>query len=221
MMRGPKPQSTDLKILRGNPGKRRLNLQEPQYPAGTPTKPTWLDEYAGEEWDRLVRVMSEARLLTTADFGILLSTVLAYSQLKRNELALQKFKSDSYVVKDRRGNRAMKPRPEILRAEVVRKQYTSFLCELGQSPVSKSRVKAIPANTEDPGLKEADSSDRARGSLTHLQRPQSEQYSEPSRLNRLPGAPRICDRIEARPLGMGGVWPSRAKPHRTLHPSPH
>jgi hypothetical protein len=30
MGRGAKPQSTELKILRGNPGKRRLNMEEPQ-----------------------------------------------------------------------------------------------------------------------------------------------------------------------------------------------
>jgi P27 family predicted phage terminase small subunit len=153
-MRGRKPTSTDLKILRGNPGRRPLNSAEPKYLAASPAKPTWLDEFASEEWDRLVKVMSEARLLTVADYGVLLSTCLAYAEMKRNTLALQQFKSDVYYTRNKRGDRTAKPRPEAIRSEAARRQYVSFLCELGQSPVSKTKVKAIPANTENPGLKE-------------------------------------------------------------------
>ena len=70
--------------------------------------------------------MLESHLLTKADFGILLSTCLAYSQVKRNELKIKQLKSDTYITKDLQGNRIPHPRPEILRGEVARRQYVSF-----------------------------------------------------------------------------------------------
>ena len=39
--RGPAPEPTALKILAGNPGKRKLPENEPQ-PQGTPICPAWL-----------------------------------------------------------------------------------------------------------------------------------------------------------------------------------
>jgi P27 family predicted phage terminase small subunit len=144
MGRGAKPQSTALKILRGNPGKRKLNLEEPSYVEGAPTKPSWLDAAASEEWQRLTQVMGEAHLLTTADAGVLLSCCLAYSQLKVNELAIQKYKSDAYKTTDLQGNTIYRSRPEAMRREVARRQYVSFLAEMGQTTVSKTKVKTIP-----------------------------------------------------------------------------
>ncbi|MBI3357922.1 MAG: P27 family phage terminase small subunit [Nitrospirae bacterium] len=147
MGRGRKPKPTALKVLQGNPGKRKLNTDEPEYAIGAPDKPDWLDQYASAEWDRLSAVMLEGRLLTKADWGILLSTCLAYSQMHRNELALQRYKSDSYIVVDQLGNRIPKSRPETIRKEVARRQYVSFLAEMGQTTVSKTKVKRIPNPT--------------------------------------------------------------------------
>jgi phage terminase small subunit len=143
MGRGAKPKSTALKILQGNPGKRKLNLDEPEYTIGAPDKPDWLDPYASSEWDRLSEVMLASRLLTTADFGILLSTCLAYSQVKRNELAIQHYGSDTYTVLDKQGNEIPQTRPEAIRREVGRRQYVFFLAEMGQTTVSKTKVKRI------------------------------------------------------------------------------
>jgi P27 family predicted phage terminase small subunit len=50
--RGPAPKPTALRILHGD-DKGRINTNEPR-PLDIPiTKPTWLSEYAEEEWDRL------------------------------------------------------------------------------------------------------------------------------------------------------------------------
>jgi hypothetical protein len=37
--RGPAPKPTELRILEGNPSRRPLPTNEPQYPSGLPTKP--------------------------------------------------------------------------------------------------------------------------------------------------------------------------------------
>ena len=54
-MRGRKPKPTSVKILTGNPGKRRLNHEEPKPPVSVPECPVELSPTAKAEWDRLGR----------------------------------------------------------------------------------------------------------------------------------------------------------------------
>ena len=54
--RGPKPTPTALKLLRGNPGKRPINVDEPQpRPVESPGASPWLDETAAALWRTLRR----------------------------------------------------------------------------------------------------------------------------------------------------------------------
>ena len=48
---GPKPQPTNLKIIRGNPGKRDLNSNEPQPDMVMPDPPDTLSDEARAQWD--------------------------------------------------------------------------------------------------------------------------------------------------------------------------
>lgn len=63
---GRRPQSTALKLLRGNPGKRKLNPQEPIPPVAPIVKPT-LSRTAGLVWDRLAPTAIAMGTLTAAD----------------------------------------------------------------------------------------------------------------------------------------------------------
>lgn len=67
--RGPAPQPTALKKLRGNPGKRKLNSAEPQPHIGsrTPSVPDWLSDGARDIWHRYARTLWELQLLTEID----------------------------------------------------------------------------------------------------------------------------------------------------------
>ena len=142
-MPGRKPTPTALKLLAGNPGRRPLNMQEPQYVAGIPDKPEWFDVYASEEWDRLVGDLSGQRIFTKNDLGILVSICLAYEQM-RECLAIIKALGRSYTVEDMGGNTHYKARPECVRFETAQKEYRTLLAEIGFSPSSRSKVKTLP-----------------------------------------------------------------------------
>ena len=64
--RGPSPKPTNLKILEGNPGKRPLNLAEPQPEPGA-LCPDWLSNRAQQEWKRLAPILERCGILTAAD----------------------------------------------------------------------------------------------------------------------------------------------------------
>ena len=63
-MRGRKPKPTALKLLEGNPGKRRINGSEPKPPASRPTCPAHLSPSAKAEWKRLAEALNRIGLLT-------------------------------------------------------------------------------------------------------------------------------------------------------------
>jgi phage terminase small subunit len=54
--RGPKPEAAILKLVKGNPGKRRIKKNEPQLPPPAPESsvpPKRLKGVAAEEWNKL------------------------------------------------------------------------------------------------------------------------------------------------------------------------
>ena len=149
-MPGRKPKSTALKLINGNPGRRPLNMQEPQLQSGIPDKPDWFDTYASEEWDRITSNLNGQRIFTKNDLGILVSICIAYEQL-RETLAIIKELGRSYVVEDMGGNTHYKARPECVRFETAQKEYRTLLAEIGFTPSSRSKVKTLPEPPKPKG----------------------------------------------------------------------
>src|SRR5688572_7318876 len=66
-MPGRKPQPTALKLLKGNPGKRPLNADEPQVEPAQPDPPAWITGPARAQWRRIAPQLEKARILTHVD----------------------------------------------------------------------------------------------------------------------------------------------------------
>jgi len=85
---GGRPQPTALKMLRGNPGQRKLNINEPIAPAGELAKPEGLSVGAGAIWDAVAPICLAMGTLTVADvlpfasFCELQATFTACAKLK-------------------------------------------------------------------------------------------------------------------------------------------
>jgi P27 family predicted phage terminase small subunit len=71
IMASKQPIPTEIKRLRGNPGKRPLphpgEEPEPERVETLPDPPDWVGEYGIKEWERVGPVLIEQRLLTEAD----------------------------------------------------------------------------------------------------------------------------------------------------------
>lgn len=145
-----KPVPTALKILRGNPGKRKLNELEPQYEEGIPDKPAWFDTYASEEWDRLTSHLNGQRIFTKNDLGVLVSICLAYEQMRETHAILKQL-GRSYPIEDMGGNKHYKTRPECMRFEKALTEYRTLLSEIGFTPASRSKIKTLPETRKPKG----------------------------------------------------------------------
>jgi phage terminase small subunit len=68
-----------MKALAGNPGRRPLNANEPQF-TGTPNCPSWLNTAAKAEWKRVVAELKSLDMLRGVDTAALAGYCQAYAK---------------------------------------------------------------------------------------------------------------------------------------------
>ena len=146
-MKGRKPTPTRLKIVRGNPGKRPLNKNEPKPTQKLPACPAFLDRAAKREWKRLAPDLTEIGLLTAADMAIFAGYCAAYSTFTQ---AQTKLREHGRMV--RAANGEPKPSPWLRIANQAQDQIFKVSGELGLTPSARVRLtgSAGGATTSSP-----------------------------------------------------------------------
>lgn len=138
-MRGPKPQPTALKVLRGNPGKRPLNRREPQHAALPLEWPSDLvDPVARAEWDRVAAMLVERGQVTTVDRAVLMGYCVKYAQWSALE---REAASHPFIVRSPSGYPL--PNPALGMANKVFGLMLKAAAELGITPSSRARVVTL------------------------------------------------------------------------------
>jgi len=137
--RGRKPKPTAVKILEGNPGKRQLNIYEPEpeKAEAPPECPAWLEDEAKEEWNRLSKNLFELGLLTEFDIQAFASYCEAYARWREAEEFITQHGS---IVKTKNGMWQQVPQVSI--AHQNQKIMLQAAAEFGLTPSSRSRIIA-------------------------------------------------------------------------------
>lgn len=134
-MRGRRPKPSRMKVLTGNPGKRRLNAAEPMPEPMVPDCPPELGPVARREWDRLAAELGALRILTTLDRAMLAAYCNAYGLWAEAIEAIQKYGT---MVKSPSGYPIQSPYVAIAnrQAEIMMRIASEF----GFTPASRSRI---------------------------------------------------------------------------------
>jgi P27 family predicted phage terminase small subunit len=147
MVVGRKPKPPALKILEGNPGKRRIETDIPQPDDRIPTCPHWLEEAAKVEWMRVAPELNRLGLLTRVDRAALAAYCQSYARWQAAETILSS-EGITCEYTNKNGSTNTTLRPEVL----VAKQYLQFLrafcSEFGLTPSSRARM-VLPKDEED------------------------------------------------------------------------
>lgn len=142
--RGPPPQPTRLRMLKGNPGKRRLNEREPKPPSQIPTCPRWLSAEAKRIWRDVVSLLKTIRILTRVDRDALTAYSQTYSRWKAAEQFLDKH-GEVYPIRDEHGNvKCMQQFPQVAIARNLLQVLRCYQQEFGMTPSARTRVNTIP-----------------------------------------------------------------------------
>lgn len=136
-MRGRKPTPSNLVRLRGNPGRRPMNEDEPQPTLRLPPCPAHLKGEARREWFKMGRRLLRHGLLTEIDGGTLALYCQAWGRWVDAEAQISEFGT---VIVAPSGFPVQSPYLAI--ANKAMSQMAKILVEFGMSPSSRSRVHA-------------------------------------------------------------------------------
>ena len=146
-MKGRRPLPTNWKVLRGNPGKRPLNKNEPkpEIPDQPPAPPAFLSGYALEEWRRISVEAWRLRLLTPVDVMPMAAYCDAYDRWRTaretvKAMAERDTITHGFIVKTQSGGAA--PNPLVWIAAGAARDMVRFAAEFGMSPAARSRISA-------------------------------------------------------------------------------
>lgn len=138
--RGPKPQPTKLRLLKGNPGKRPLNADEPQpLVVKDLPPPAMLEGEALAKWQTVTAELSDLGMLTATDMDLL--TVYCETWADWVDCK-QKVRTTSKLLKTAKSDYPY-INPYVTMETKARLHLIKMQAELGLTPSARSRVKVI------------------------------------------------------------------------------
>lgn len=140
-MAGRKPKPTALKILAGNPGKRALNTNEPEFTELTHVEPPeWLGSLAVSMWETVTPELIRNKLLTVGDLHNVEAFCMAYQRWREAEKHINLngivIETENTVIKN----------PAVTVVNEAKKQMTQFGSLLGLDPSSRTRLTGAAQN---------------------------------------------------------------------------
>ena len=125
--------------------RKKQRKNEPQPKVEAPDCPAWIPQEAKDEWNRIVPILVEMKILTHADRVALTNYCVAYGRAVQ---AHQFIDEHGFSYSTETGFRKY---PEVAILEKAQDQMRAFLQEFGLSPASRSRVAAHePGNSDVP-----------------------------------------------------------------------
>jgi P27 family predicted phage terminase small subunit len=154
-MRGPAPTPTALKILRGNPGRRPINPDEPKPAVCLPDPPADLQGAALTEWLDMGPELEALGLITKIDVRAFETYCREWGRYKDAEAEVTKL---GEVVKAPSGYPIMNPYRSVANKALARCER--LWAKFGMTPADRSRVHlqkgaAAPQSKLDRFLKRA------------------------------------------------------------------
>ena len=154
-MKGRKRTPANLVLLRGNPGKRAVNRDEPKPRAGRPRCPAWLTPSARKHFARICHELTAMGILAASDFGRIAecASALAKAQECQEKIARYGYWESS---KDPETGKVTVDRwPWTFEEPKAWEQFSRAAACLGLDPTSRARLKADPAKPKQNAFSEA------------------------------------------------------------------
>lgn len=138
-MAGRRPKPTNIKLVEGNPGKRKINRNEPKPAKEIPSCPAHLSDVAKVAWGKLTVLLDGMGVLTVADSLALERLCDCYADILDCQ---EKIAKDGRVYKtvDAQGNTLIKGNPAVGQLRAADAQFKSYLVEFGLTPAARTKI---------------------------------------------------------------------------------
>ena len=144
-MAGRKPKPTALKLVQGNPGKRKLNTREPRpRPANLGNAPRWLPAEGQRQWRKVGKELAEIGVLSALDQHALALYCMEYARWREYQ---KRAKGAETLINDK-GNEIQNPYLRL--ADRAFDHMLKIMSEFGMTPSSRTRLQVQPEEDFDP-----------------------------------------------------------------------
>lgn len=144
-MRGRKPAPTHLKILRGNPGKRKLPTAEPHGAQLCVKPPAHLSDESKVHWSYFAELLRCAEATDAAALELLCNLYVDYHALRK---VIDE--EGRTATSDTKYGKCIKAHPAVAQLNQVVSQFRGVLAEFGMTPSSRTKVKTAAVDVADP-----------------------------------------------------------------------
>ena len=141
---------TQLKVLRGNPGKRPINRAEPKpsAPRGLPSAPRGLDKVGRRAWRRVGAELHQLGLLTAIDLDAFEMYCRAVSRYFAAEVLIEQ---KGMVIKTRTGY--SQPNPAIGIQNRALGTIHRLSLQFGLTPAARVHLQIVNSKTADDDIR--------------------------------------------------------------------
>jgi P27 family predicted phage terminase small subunit len=146
-MKGRKPKPTALKEVAGNPGKRKLNRDEPRPELGRPSCPLHIETNATAkaEWDAIIPQLEQMGVLAKIDRAALAAYCMCYARWiqAEGEVTVRGLLVEEPIINSEGElvGTKVKKNPAVTIAKDEKSQMRAFLALFGMDPSSRSRLR--------------------------------------------------------------------------------
>jgi P27 family predicted phage terminase small subunit len=131
---------TQLKILRGNPGKRKIKTGEPTPPESGVEMPEYLGPVARARWAVMLPLLQGVRVMTRADVEALARYCDTYEWWLATRAKLRA-DGDTYPILNDAGDiKYIAQRPEVAIAHKLAAQLHALEADFGLTPSSRTKL---------------------------------------------------------------------------------
>lgn len=150
-MAGRRPKPTHLKVVSGNPGKRKINKREPRPKRVIPACPAHLGDASKVAWGKLCVLLDRMGVLTEADVLALERLCDCYAEiLECRELIARNGRTYSSISTGKAGKTEegdaepqmlLKANPAVAMLADADRRFKAYLVEFGLTPAARSKVE--------------------------------------------------------------------------------
>lgn len=147
-LRGPAKRPTNLKILNGNPGGKKLPTNEPKPKTVAPRRPKWLTGEGRKMWERLSDKLEALGLLTEVDGE---AFAAACQSWKIYLFCIEKIETEGpvHTYTNRTGHENLIESPYFSVGRKALDQFKAFCREFGLTPASRAALSIEKPKAED------------------------------------------------------------------------
>ncbi|EKY6155086.1 phage terminase small subunit P27 family [Escherichia coli] len=148
-MSGPPKTPSNLVLLKGNPGKRAINKDEPKPAIRVPPLPSHFSKRAKYWHKRVAEELAQMQVLTGMDERALELLIEAYDEYRQHIETLEE-EGYTYKTTSTEGAPSIKMHPAAALKADAWKRIRAMLTEFGMTPASRTKVKVSGPGETDP-----------------------------------------------------------------------